>query len=364
VCADCSEHTLVLPRLGIEPKRVCDGCYDRATNNPTLYFESENVEDGLKEKMQKETVRVAMLTTNSLEIQAVIQGISTALSGSPLGTQIDIESYDQPLAPISPRNSSSNNDQLDDSCLDYEESPEASTPIIAQTATHIKDSSKDESNQGVVEVMLNKHLFDEHEIHRRASLRAREARRKYRFEHNCEPDYSIGIEPGLVAMSGDGRFCDISEESQCLCYSWIVVIGMSPTHTHNNNQNQQSNESADVSEHSVVSIPDGAIHSSDDHLVISGCARTAAYALPPALVSRVLAGLTTLAEAQGGGSVDATDLYRLVNKNGGSEINYGKGGTVAYLTKGKITQALHLQSAIHLAFVPFLYPELFETTAV
>lgn len=384
VCGRCSDQTLVLPSLGINPKRVCDGCYERATLNPVLLFQVDNVEDELKQKLMKETVHIAIITKNSVEVQAIVQGSSMALSGSPLGTQIDVHSYSAPMTEfqIDHRNDAKS-EVIDINALDFETSSDCKDPSSGEPDTLPPPPSVVQQEVSSIGADASESIFDlsllcnEAKVHRAAVTKAREARRKFVFENNREPDFSVGIEPGVVlvaplclqqnAKEADDGLAERSSDMaggaeagaggdvQCLVYSWVVVIGpvrpqgITPPSTAPHMHMQTSSCGPDGDE-----LQDGA--------VVSGCAKTSAFPLPPAISSRVMAGLMTLEEAQGGG-MDAGDFLNLIYSRG-EAAKFGKGGAVAHLTHGKITRALHLQSAVHLAFIPFLWSELYETTVV
>jgi len=75
-----------------------------------------------------------------------------------------------------------------------------------------------------------------------------------------------------------------------------------------------------------------------------GCARTSAFALPPAICALVAAGM---------------ELGDADDKVFGSSNAKQAGGTVGHLTLGVIDRTLYYEQAVVLAFIPFHWPDLY-----
>jgi inosine/xanthosine triphosphatase len=78
-----------------------------------------------------------------------------------------------------------------------------------------------------------------------------------------------------------------------------------------------------------------------------GCARTSAFALPPAICALVAAGM---------------ELGDADDKVFGSSNAKQAGGTVGHLTRGVIDRTLYYEQAVVLAFIPFHWPDLYTVT--
>ena len=80
-----------------------------------------------------------------------------------------------------------------------------------------------------------------------------------------------------------------------------------------------------------------------------GSAKTATFTLPEAIATLVDGGME-LGEAD-------DQVFRTINSKQGQ-------GTVGQLTKGAISRTSYYVDAVCLAFIPFLWPELYATTGI
>lgn len=137
------------------------------------------------------------------------------------------------------------------------------------------------------------------EIKLGATNRARSCYFAFTEKNGCVPDYSIGIEGGII-INGEG-----TDDEQMECYAWIVVF--------DGNQ--------------------------------SGKSRTASFILPGVIANLVKGGMEL------GDADDA--LFKRVNSKQGE-------GTVGHLTNGVLDRTQFYVQAVILAMVPFNWPELYK----
>jgi inosine/xanthosine triphosphatase len=127
--------------------------------------------------------------------------------------------------------------------------------------------------------------------------RAKNAYNAYEAEHGKGPDFSIGLEGGVAPSI----FCNEDLE----CYAWMVV--------YNGTQ--------------------------------FGRARTGSFLLPPAITQLIAQGM---------------ELGAADDKIFGTSNSKQKGGSVGQLTLGVIDRTSYYEHAVVLAFVPFLWPDLYS----
>jgi hypothetical protein len=96
VCYKCSSQAIVIPRLGKGLQRVCDSCYNHVHCDPGSNLVEDCIEANLRAKMRQDTLRVGVITSCDVVVQAIVQGLSIAMTGSPLGKEIDVECFPSP----------------------------------------------------------------------------------------------------------------------------------------------------------------------------------------------------------------------------------------------------------------------------
>lgn len=238
VCYKCSRHSLVIPRISNKSKRVCDSCYNGVMSNPVADIQESIAEAALRESIAARTLRVAVNSFSQVKVQAVVQGISRAITGTPLGQEVDVQ------------------------CFEH--------------SGHKKQCFGDEDTLA------------------RAIDHAHSAYANYQNAFSQPPNFSVGFECGVTA-----------HESYLDCYSWVVIY--------------------------------------DGHR--EGTSRTASYILPPAVSALVLSGFSV------------KEAHNIVF----SEDTNSKLGTIGRLTRGKVPMALHLESSVTFAFLPFEWKDLYDT---
>jgi hypothetical protein len=103
----------VIPRLGKDLHRVCDSCYQNVHSDPCSELFENLSEINYQEKIKNEALRVAVISTSDVVAQAIVQGISIALTGSPLGKEIDIHCFPTPDLSFFPAATLENADPAD-----------------------------------------------------------------------------------------------------------------------------------------------------------------------------------------------------------------------------------------------------------
>lgn len=96
VCYKCSSQSAVIPRLGKGLQRVCDSCYNNVHCDPCSNLVEDCIEANLQAKMRQNTLRVGVITSCDVVVQAIVQGLSIAMTGSPLGKEVDVECFSSP----------------------------------------------------------------------------------------------------------------------------------------------------------------------------------------------------------------------------------------------------------------------------
>ena len=124
--------------------------------------------------------------------------------------------------------------------------------------------------------------------------RARTSFEEYKSQHDCEPCFSVGLEGGISSLS----------DETMECFAWIAIF--------------------------------------DGKKV--GFARTASFALPPAIRDHVRGGMEL------GDADDA--VFGTKNAKQGD-------GTVGHLTNNAIDRSSYYSPAVTLAMIPFLWPQLY-----
>ena len=139
--------------------------------------------------------------------------------------------------------------------------------------------------------------FGDEETLRGATNRAMKAFSEYARKHNVPPSYSIGLEGGVGFTSSDERELE--------CFAWMVVF-------------------------------DGKNF---------GKAKTGSFQLPEVVRNLVVNEHVELGVAD--------------DRVFGTSNSKQQGGSVGQLTKGAIDRALYYQHAVVLAYIPFLWKDLY-----
>mmetsp|Transcript_6144 Transcript_6144/g.9266 ORF Transcript_6144/g.9266 Transcript_6144/m.9266 type:complete len:555 (+) Transcript_6144:54-1718(+) len=112
VCYKCSGHSIVIPRLGKGQQRVCDSCYNNVYDDPCSNLVEDCIESGLQQKMMRNVLHVGVITSSAVIAQSIVQGLSIAMTGSPLGKEVDVECFPSPYTPPAPPGSPPRNSSL------------------------------------------------------------------------------------------------------------------------------------------------------------------------------------------------------------------------------------------------------------
>jgi len=146
------------------------------------------------------------------------------------------------------------------------------------------------------------------------------------------PDFGVGLEGGIETLPntnvGFGTTTATTDgaaaRTTLWCMAWMAIVGTAPT--------------APSPTPAATSVP-------STHPAVWGMSRTASFPLPRAIARLVLEEGVELGDA------DDRVFGRVGSKLGG--------GTVGFLTEGRIGRSAYYVHALELALVPFLWPEYF-----
>lgn len=161
--------------------------------------------------------------------------------------------------------------------------------------------------------------FGDEETQAGAKHRSKSAYTAYRTRHGRSPHFSIGLEGGL-------EWIDQQDAKQLYCMAWMAVYG------------RRTGFVVDLFASSDTETYAG------DRKPIFGLAKTASFAMPPAITELIEKGMEL-------GDADDQIFGRVKSKHGS--------GTVGILTNGLIDRSAYYEHALLLALVPWLRPELY-----
>jgi hypothetical protein len=358
-----------------------------------------------QEQMINNSLRVAVITTSDVVAQAIVQGISIALTGSPLGKEIDIHCFPAPdlslySSPHLHRGQEDDDNHDDDQITALYSPPPSSLPagMISRhsisphslsyphpTSLHSEQNlsflrsslvrpsplaSTQRSPPTTPQPLQRPPLLESNDRDCKVSAcqKARLAFNLYqeRFGRSCE--YAVGIVFCVArdedALSNDRLSTDSSlfldQSLSYHIYYWIAIFDGVMLNT---------SRSA-----SIVLPPSLCAHIQSKTADLPSPRGEMKSMTPQRLSSEfhseidveeeLIAAILRLGQADGDeGLMNPTPLDS--NRNSHFSIAHAlSGGIVGWLTSGKISRAHYLQSAIQLAFIPFQWKDLFEVTDV
>ena len=209
----------MIPRLGKGLQRVCDSCYNTVHCDPCSNLVEDSIEAHLQAKMLSNTIRVGVITSCDVIVQAIVQGLSIAMTGSPLGKEIDVECFPSP--PVF--------GQMSSGVFGSSTSSPASSalPSGLQSRHSITPNSLSRMSMSRNQDSLQRHLLMEStpspnrdesaftptasryirsdaDSRARAVDKARLAYEMYQERFNVAPDFSVGVVFGVCMECCDG----------------------------------------------------------------------------------------------------------------------------------------------------------------
>lgn len=394
--------------MGKDLQRVCDSCYQNVHSDPCSELFEDLSELNYQEKIKNEALRVSVISTSDVVAQAIVQGISIALTGSPLGKEIDIHCFPTPDLSLFTFGGMDNADSANPGLY----SPPASSlppgmisrhsisphflsypsPTSLHSEQHLsflrnsvslnspsQNPTIPEATQGITPPQISREsrppLLETNDSDCKISScqKAKLAYKLYqeRFERPC--DYAVGI---VFCVARDTLDEDLRHSSDTdsetadpfqyqsdsyHIYYWIAIYDGTLLNT---------SRSA-----SIVLPPSLCAHiqrkrPSRDSLGIGRAGDKYSSSKPAELHCEIdieeelIAAILRLGETSGEDNL-TSPVPVGSNRNSQFSIAHAlSGGIVGWLTTGKITRAQYLQSAVQLAFIPFQWRDLFEVTDV
>jgi hypothetical protein len=403
----------VIPRLGKDLHRVCDSCYQNVHSDPCseLFENLSEVND--QEKIKNEALRVAVISTSDVVAQAIVQGISIALTGSPLGKEIDIHCF--PTLDLTLSASGTLENAYPPASL-Y--SPPASSLPPGMISRHSISphflsypspaSLHSEQHLSFLRNSLSPNSPNEnHSIHAPVSEAPpttpqiiRESRPPLLETNDSDCKISSCQKAKLAYKLYQERFerpCDFA-------VGIVFCVARNTLEEDLHHSSETDSETVDPFQYQSdsyhiyywIAIYDG---------TLLNTSRSASIVLPPSLCAHIqrnpshphpsrgslkteretdeyfpfkpgefhceidieeelVAAILRLGESSGEGNL-TSPVPLGSNRNSQFSIAHAlSGGIVGWLTAGKITRAHYLQSAVQLAFIPFQWRDLFEVTDV
>ena len=401
----------MIPRLGKDLQRVCDSCYQNVHSDPCSELFEDLSELNYQEKIKNDALRVSVISTSDVVAQAIVQGISIALTGSPLGKEIDIHCFPTPDLSLFTFGGIDNADSANPGLY----SPPASSlppgmisrhsisphflsypsPTSLHSEQHLSflrnsvslnspsqnptTTISPEVTHGITPPQISREArpplleTDDSDCKISSCQKAKLAYKLYqeRFERPC--DYAVGI---VFCVARDTLDEDLRHSSDTdpettdpfqyqsdsyHIYYWIAIYDGTLLNT---------SRSA-----SIVLPPSLCAHiqrkrPSRDSLVIGRGGDKYSSSKPAELHCEIdieeelIAAILRLGETSGEDNL-TSPVPIGSNRNSQFSIAHAlSGGIVGWLTTGKITRAQYLQSAVQLAFIPFQWRDLFEVTDV
>jgi inosine/xanthosine triphosphatase len=205
-----------------------------------------------------------------------------------------------------------------------------------------------------VESGVNHQPFGNSDTRRGAKNRAKAAYAAYRKLHGRPPHLAVGMEGGLEWIADDNEDDNVDNDDDndetngnidrkngeeqaknknktLYCMAWMAIYGRRQALT------------VDL----FASEDTQTYHG--DKVPIFGLAKTASFALPPAITKLVVNG-----NGNGGmelGEADDLVFHRVNSKHGN--------GTVGILTNGRVDRASYYEHALQLALTPWIRPDIF-----